>query len=425
MADPNDKLVQQGGMMIPETLVRPQTPLLSQGNAQTNSKVQTEAQPLKKRMSMAFDRNIKDDKPKDDKSSVVAIGRLFLELEQVNNNLQVINREIAASSKRLDKLQAEELELLEKEGDRFTAIGASFQKLRRQFGGIAALLAGKQFLEGDVKGGFQNSIFAISAFLPEIIKVTSGIVLGRMLLSGRGGVASRGVASVGRGRGLMGLLLAGGGLFGANAILGSQGGGDQRRFELTRRQALPQLLSRNDVRRFRSTTQNFDNILEERVNSDKFLSRGTRPRSFVGDSMQQDFEDPANVGDITRDLSNTVTTSIKDFLGFGDGDDEEDKVASTMDNGEEINSVVAMNDISSEFSGTNLAFDSEFDDEDVSNVLDDILGTGTGTGDDGGQTEGPSVMTTMGPGSSEIFVNPDYSHNSKIAFYSIYGVFKG
>ena len=424
MADPNDKLVQQGGMMIPETLVRPQTPLLSQSqNAQSESKGPSGVAPLTKRMSMAFDRNIKNDKPKEDRTNIVALGRLFLELEQVNNNLEIINREVAASSKRLDKLQAEELELLEKEGDRFTAIGASFQKLRRQFGGIAALLAGKQFLEGDVKGGFQNSIFAISAFLPEIIKVTSGIVLGRMLIGGRGGVASRGVASVGRGRGLMGLLLAGGGLFGANAILGSQGGGDQRRFELTRRQALPQLLSRNDVRRFRSTTQNFDNILEERINSDKFLSRGTRPRSFVGDVTMQDFEDPANVGDITRDLSNTVTTSIKDFLGFGDGDDEENKVASTMDTGEEINPVVAMNDISSEFSGTNLAFDTQFDEEDVSSVLDDILGTGTG--DDGGQTEGPSVMTTMGPGSSEIFVNPDYSHKSKIAFYSIYGVFKG
>ena len=248
MADPNDKLVQQGGMMIPETLVRPQTPLLSQSqNAQSESKGPSGVAPLTKRMSMAFDRNIKNDKPKEDRTNIVALGRLFLELEQVNNNLELINREVAASSKRLDKLQAEELELLEKEGDRFTAIGASFQKLRRQFGGIAALLAGKQFLEGDIKGGFQNSIFAISAFLPEIIKVTSGIVLGRMLLSGRGGVASRGVASVGRGRGLMGLLLAGGGLFGANSILGSQGGGDQRRFELTRRQALPQLLSRNDL----------------------------------------------------------------------------------------------------------------------------------------------------------------------------------
>jgi len=424
MADPNDKLVQQGGMMIPETLVRPQTPLLSQSqNAQSESKGPSGVAPLTKRMSMAFDRNIKNDKPKEDRTNIVALGRLFLELEQVNNNLEIINREVAASSKRLDKLQAEELELLEKEGDRFTAIGASFQKLRRQFGGIAALLAGKQFLEGDIKGGFQNSIFAISAFLPEIIKVTSGIVLGRMLIGGRGGVASRGVASVGRGRGLMGLLLAGGGLFGANAILGSQGGGDQRRFELTRRQALPQLLSRNDVRRFRSTTQNFDNILEERVNSDKFLSRGTTTRSFVGTAAN--FEDPANVEDITKDLSNTVTTSIKDFLGFGEGDNEEDKVSSTMDNEEEINSTVAMSDISSEFSGTNLAFDTQFDDEDVSSVLDDILGTGIDTGDDGGQTEGPSVMTKMGPGSEEIFVNPEYSHKSKIAFYSIYGVFKG
>ena len=421
MADPNDKLVQQGGMMIPETLVRPQTPLLSQSqNAQSESKGPSGVAPLTKRMSMAFDRNIKNDKPKEDRTNIVALGRLFLELEQVNNNLEVINREIAASSKRLDKLQAEELELLEKEGDRFTAIGASFQKLRRQFGGVAALLAGKQFLEGDVKGGFQNSIFAISAFLPEIIKVTSGIVLGRMLIGGRGGVASRGVASVGRGRGLMGLLLAGGGLFGANAILGSQGGGDQRRFELTRRQALPQLLSRNDVRRFRTTTQNFDDILAERVNSDKFLSRGTTSGSFVGSVAN--FEDPANVKDITKDLSNTVVDSVKDFIGVGEGEEISD--AGPEMQGED-NSSLAMSDITGDFSGTNLAFSTESGLPLVSDEGVAFSGSSSEITDEGEGTSNPQVASMMGPGSEEIFVNPDYSHKSKIAFYSIYGVFKG
>ena len=423
MADPNDKLVQQGGMMIPETLVRPQTPLLSQSqNGQSESKGSSGVAPLTKRMSMAFDRNIKNDKPKEDRTNIVALGRLFLELEQVNNNLEIINREVAASSKRLDKLQAEELELLEKEGDRFTAIGASFQKLRRQFGGVAALLAGKQFLEGDVKGGFQNSIFAISAFLPEIIKVTSGIVLGRMLIGGRGGVASRGVASVGRGRGLMGLLLAGGGLFGANAILGSQGGGDQRRFELTRRQALPQLLSRNDVRRFRSTTKNFDDILAERVNSDKFLSRGDTSRSFVADPAN--FEDPSTVKEVSENVKNTAINSVMDLLGLGEGEEIANSDAGPEMQGEDDSSL-AMSGITGNFSSTDLAFSTESGLPLVSDESVAFSGSSPETADDSEGTFNPQVMSTMGPGSSEIFVNPDYSHRSKIAFYSIYGVFKG
>ena len=152
-------------------------------------------------------------------------------------------------------------------------------------------------LEGDLQGGFQNTAIALTSFLPDIIRIVSGVVLGRMLLGGRGMGAARGVATGGGRGGLLPMLLAGGGLLAAGTALGSRGSGDQRRLELTRRQAIPQLLSRNDVRRFRASSARFDDILTGI--SDK---KNIRINPLVGTDVVDEIEEPKGFVDQLTDL---------------------------------------------------------------------------------------------------------------------------
>jgi len=260
---PNSRMIMRGGMMLPEDVVRSNTPMIPTRQQENQVITQTRGvQPLTQRMSAAFDRmkGKEDEGNKITSKDAVVLGKLFLEIEQVKNNLNSITTEFRNTIRKKTELDAKENELLEEETDRLTALGAGFKRFRRTLGGIAAALSGKQFLEGDVQGGIQNAGIALTAFLPDIIQVVSTVVLGRMLLSGRGMGAARGVASGGGKGGLLPLLLGGGGLLAAGTALGSRGGGDQRRLELTRRQAIPQLLSRNDVRRFRASSSRFDNI---------------------------------------------------------------------------------------------------------------------------------------------------------------------
>jgi len=244
-------MVMIGGMMIPEGLVTPQNSMIP-NRMKEDEKTKPKplgVKPLSQRMSIAYDNIVNNEKEGKELSPkyVVALGKLALEIEQVKNNLQSIAQEVQASNSKKKELDDQELKLLEDEKDRLTALGASFRGFRRRLGGITALIAGKQFLEGDISGGIQNASIAVGALLPDIVRLTSGVVLGGML---RGGGGRGVVAPRGGGRGsLLPLLLGGGGLLGLGSFLGSRGSGDQRRFELTKREAFPQLLSQNDVKK--------------------------------------------------------------------------------------------------------------------------------------------------------------------------------
>ena len=307
-------MIMRGGMMLPEEMVRSNTPLIPT-RQQENKNITSQAvgvQPLSRRMSAAYDKFIQKVEPEKGikGKDAVALGRLLLEVEQVKNNLNSIAQEVTSANRKKAELDAKENELLEEESDRLTALGASFRNFRRTVGGIAAALSGKQFLEGDVQGGIQNAGIALTAFLPEIIKVVSTVVLGKMLLSGRGMGATRGMASGGGGS-LLPLLLGGGGLLAAGTALGSRGSGDQRRLELTKRQAIPQLLSRNDVRRFRNSSSRFDNILSG-LTGNNLAFRPSTPME-VG----EDIEEPKGFIDSAKDFGSGI-------LDFFKGNEEKD-----------------------------------------------------------------------------------------------------
>lgn len=402
----------RGGMMLPEDMVRSNTPMIptrKQEN-QVISKT-TGVQPLTQRMSAAFDR-MKSKEGEGNKitsKDAVILGKLFLEIEQVKNNLNSITTEFRNTNRKKTELDAKENELLEEETDRLTALGAGFKRFRRTLGGIAAALSGKQFLEGDVQGGIQNAGIALTAFLPEIIKVVSTVVLGRMLLSGRGMGAARGVASSGGRGGLLPLLLGGGGLLAAGTALGSRGSGDQRRLELTKRQAIPQLLSRNDVRRFRASSSRFDNILTDFGSQTQMAFNPTTP-VVMGENK---IEMPKGFGEQASDFGSKI-------MNFFSGDKKEDTDESKVSSNEEENSI---------------AFAPSFD---VVPTGEEIF-SDTNTVTEGGETnlasntEGGNTVVIEGnnqqvsnnkkdlPKSSNIFVKSTFSDNSKISYILEYG----
>ena len=424
---PNQRMIMRGGMMLPEDLVRSNTPMIPT-REQENKVISrtTGVQPLTQRMSAAYDR-LKENESKPKKMTskeTVVIGKLMLEIEQVKNNLNSFYNQYQSFTRKKIELDDKEKELLEEENDRLVALGASFKKFRRSVGGIAAALSGKAFLEGDIGGGIENAGVAITAFLPEIIKVVSTVVLGKMLLSGRGMGATRGVTTVG-GRGLLPMLLAGGGLLAAGTALGSRGGGDQRRLELTKRQALPQLLSRNDVKRFRTSATRFDDILGGMTSGSQSAFNTSAPME-VG----EDIEEPKGFTETARDFGG----GILDFFR-GDNNEETDDEDSDEDSGIESdkkNNIFTMEDYENQiesdfikiFGKSKLI--NEVPDNDI-NVLENTAILPTEGGNESNivtiGSEDKQIANNNGdtPTTSNVYVKSTFSDNSKISYIMEYG----
>ena len=422
---PNPRMIMRGGMMLPEDMVRSNTPMIPT-REQENQVISrtTGVQPLSRRMSAAYDRmkSNENNSNKITSKDAVVIGKLVLEIEQVKNNLKSIENEFRSTFRKKAELDQQENELLEEEKDRLTALGASFRGFRRRLGGITALLAGKQFLEGDLQGGFQNTAIAVTSFLPEIIKVVSAVVLGRMLLGGRGMGAARGVTT-GGGRGsLLPLLLGGGGLLAAGTALGSRGSGDQRRLELTKRQALPQLLSRTDVRRFRASSTRFDNILTG-MDDKKNLEINPRTAVEVGDEI----EEPKGFVDVAKDFGGGVIDFFKGSEKI-DEDTEVDtdlQVSGRRDNRPEMKGGI---DLSSNFADifgpidlVTLPMEQEIDLSLENNEEEENNVGGSNIVTIGGEDKQIPNNVDNSTTSSNVYVKPTFSDNSKISYILEYG----
>ena len=423
---PNPRMIMRGGMMLPEDMVRSNTPFIPtrEQQNQTTTSAKVGVRPLSQRMSEAYDRMKNNEKESNNisRKDTVMLGKLVLEIEQVKNNLNSIENEFRSTFRKKAELDKEENELLEEEKERLTILGASFRGFRRRLGTITALLAGKQFLEGDLQGGFQNTAIALTSFLPDIIRIVSGVVLGRMLLGGRGMGAARGVATGGGRGGLLPMLLAGGGLLAAGTALGSRGSGDQRRMELTRRQAIPQLLSRNDVKRFRASSARFDDILTGI--SDK---KNIRINPLVGNDVVDDIEEPKGFVDVVSDLGG----GISNFFGGDDEEIEEDSIENI--DPKEKNNIFSMEDYENEMKSD---FADIFGKDKLINLLPDdeigiinsnnILTTEGGDSTNniitiGSEDKQVSTGTDTPPTNSNVHVKSTFSDNSKISYILEYG----
>ena len=429
---PNPRMIMRGGMMLPEDMVRSNTPFIPtrEQQNQTATSAKVGVKPLSQRMSEAYDRMKNNEKKENNKLSrkdTVLLGKLVLEIEQVKNNLNSIENEFRSTFRKKAELDKEENELLEEEKERLTILGASFRGFRRRLGAITALLAGKQFLEGDLQGGLQNTAIALTSFLPDIIRIVSGVVLGRMLLGGRGMGAARGVATGGGRGGLLPMLLAGGGLLAAGTALGSRGSSDQRRMELTRRQAIPQLLSRNDVRRFRASSTRFDNIL---TGMDDKNDLQINPRTAV--EVEDKIVEPKGFIDTAKDFGGNVINFFKGENNPVEDPNEENteeetnrQVSGNRDNRPDMIGGVIRDEFVDIF-GPNALLKLPSEEEiDLSlAVSDDEEEEGESNNNIvtiGGENKQVSTDTDTPPTNNEVNVKSTFSDNSKISYILEYG----
>ena len=428
---PNPRMIMRGGMMLPEDMVRSNTPFIPtrEQQNQTATSAKVGVRPLSQRMSEAYDRMKNNEKESNNisRKDTVMLGKLVLEIEQVKNNLNSIENEFRSTFRKKAELDKEENELLEEEKERLTILGASFRGFRRRIGAITALLAGKQFLEGDLQGGLQNTAIALTSFLPDIIRIVSGVVLGRMLLGGRGMGAARGVATGGGRGGLLPMLLAGGGLLAAGTALGSRGSSDQRRMELTRRQAIPQLLSRNDVRRFRASSTRFDNIL---TGMDDKNDLQINPRTAV--EVEDKIVEPKGFIDTAKDFGGNVINFFKGENNPVEDPNEENteeetnrQVSGNRDNRPDMIGGVIRDEFVDIF-GPNALLKLPSEEEiDLSlAVSDDEEEEGESNNNIvtiGGENKQVSTDTDTPPTNNEVNVKSTFSDNSKISYILEYG----
>ena len=402
----NDGYVMRAGMLIPAGMpgVQPQSNFIPKPQGKTPDPNFKGVKPMARRMSVAYDKltsRITQEKEKGlEPKTAQALGKLLLEIEIVNSNLQNIAASVKNQTKAQRQLNEEEKKLLEEEEDSLLGLRAGFKDLRTKIGAVSALVAAKQLLEGDYKAAAQSAAVAVTSFLPEIINVVSGVVLGRVL---GGGARTMAGGPAGRGRGgLLAALLLGGGLVaGGQAMANPGGNADQRRTQFVDSGGS---LTAKDVNRFRSVTARFNNILT----GQKKGFDATKKEDLKA-AAPPELEIPKGPVEYAGDILSNLGIDRK--LIEGDAFVEKQVEVATAENNTEVIEAPVIEGFSLDLPDDNFApinFTSEGAQPNIINVP--------------GKTITPQTSTSKdGPTSSNISLNSEFSDHSKIPYRLIYG----
>ena len=231
--------------------------------------------------------------------------RSLMNFEKVSSNLMGLRGEL--SRERIDKQKFEEkrAKLLKREERSLSGLRAATMNLRKIIGGVAGVSAFSKFSQGDIGGGLQDTGVAIAAFLPEIIGITSNIVVGGLATKGLLG-GGTGMAGAPKGKaGLLALPL----LALAPLLMGAgrnnQGNAPTSEFrrEQEVRRTRKNIISSGDTDRFGMQLDRFERILD---------GMGDRPR------------DKKNINQEMSDDLTIATDETPDSDGFfADGRDAE------------------------------------------------------------------------------------------------------
>ena len=212
------------------------------------------------------------------------LGRIVLDMERLDASMKVMRADIRKDLRARRRYFREEQKLIKKDIKQTEKLGNSFIGFRATLAGLSALSAGREFRDGDIMGGLQDSAIAVTAMLPEITSTVLGAVGLALGLKGGGGrgptAGPRAAAPRGRmrgGPGFMALLpLA---LLGGSMLLGSPAKGDKARAEMIQQQSVEDsLISPKEVNFFGITVARFSGIL------DKLLGRNVKdPKININD----------------------------------------------------------------------------------------------------------------------------------------------
>ena len=227
--------------------------------------------PMERRMDAAYERILKtaEDNVQVSRPEIRSLGRIILQMEQINNNMVTMQREIRSDIRERQKYFREEQKILKKDSEnlnsiRTAALFGARSDIATVLGGLSAL----EFSRGNIGGGFQAGGLALGALLPEIASVVVGLLALRGILP-RNSTAMGGGVGVTRGMGGVGkfknpLLMTA--ALAATLLLGNRAaasGQDQRRGELVSQEVgQKQTINQSDVGRFRSQLTRFEAIID-------------------------------------------------------------------------------------------------------------------------------------------------------------------
>ena len=158
-------------------------------------------------------------------TSIRGLGRIVLEMEQMQNNMEAMQKEIRRDIRERAKYFKEEQKLLKKDlknTEDFKT--AALFDLRKIIGLFGFAVAANELSQGDIGGAIQGVGLGIGSFLPEITTAVVGILAAKGLIGG--GMMGGGMVAGGGRRLLGGGMVAGGGrMAGGLGLLGGKGKG--------------------------------------------------------------------------------------------------------------------------------------------------------------------------------------------------------
>jgi hypothetical protein len=206
------------------------------------------------------------------------LGRIVLDMERMDASMKVMRADIRKDIVARRRYYNEERKLLKKDIKQTEQLGTMFLGFRSVLAAVSGASALREFSQGDIVGGLQDSSIAITAMLPEITTAVLGAVgLALGLKGGRRGPQGGPKSAVPRGKmagptptaprgkmaGRLGLLslipLA---LLGGSMLMGRGDGADEKRSEITQQQVFAsKTITSQDVDFFSATVSKFSRIV--------------------------------------------------------------------------------------------------------------------------------------------------------------------
>jgi len=205
----------------------------------------------------------------DSPTARLSSAKSLMNFEKVNTNLIGLRGDLGRERVDRQKFEEKRTKLLKREERSLTGLRAATMNLRKIIGVASGASAFRSFSQGNIGEGLQETGIAIAAFLPEIIGITSNIVVGGLATKGLIG-GGTGMAGAPKGKaGLLALpLLALAPLLmgaGKNNQSGSPTSEFRREQEV--RRTRKNIISSGDTDRFGAQLDRFERILDNIGNS--------------------------------------------------------------------------------------------------------------------------------------------------------------
>ena len=240
-------------MQTPGRAVEPQTPMV----------------PLERRMDSAYERLLTraQESAVTERPQIRGLGRVILEMEQLNNNMKSIQSEIRRDIRARARYFKEEQKLLKKDIQQQQGFQtAALFDLRKVIGLASFGIAANELAQGDIGGAAQGIGLGTAAFLPEIAQGVIAILAAKGLIGGigraaggirAGGMVAGGLGMLGGGKGKAILALAslGGLLLTGRALAG--GRADNKRNQTIQNTKQDSIIKESDVGRFSNQLNRF------------------------------------------------------------------------------------------------------------------------------------------------------------------------